>query len=107
MVPLHDCARPHETVLAACWQLPFPSQKPVLPQGRLAAQLGESARLTPTFEQVPAPFRLHDWQAWQLELEQQTASTQLPLVHSLPAPQPVPFPFFEAQVPGAPALPVQ
>jgi hypothetical protein len=31
---------------------------------------------TPTFEQVPAPFRLHIWQVGQLPVEQQTPSVQ-------------------------------
>jgi hypothetical protein len=69
--PVHDCARPHETVLAACWQAP-PTQTPVLPQGGLAAQLGGSAVLSATFVHVPRlPATLHDWQAGQLEAPQQ------------------------------------
>jgi hypothetical protein len=68
---VHDCARPHETVLAACWQAP-PTQTPVLPQGGLAAQLGGSAVLSATFVHVPRlPATLHDWQAGQLEDPQQ------------------------------------
>jgi hypothetical protein len=55
---------------------------------------------------VPLP-TLHDWQVPQLGVEQQTPSTQLALVHSLPAPHVAPFAFFELQVPGVVVLPVQ
>ena len=43
--------------------------------------------------QVPLPFRLHAWQAGQLELPQQTPSTQLPVLHWLPAVQATPLAF--------------
>jgi len=100
---LHDCARPHDTVTAACWQAPFPSQKPVLPQGGLAAQLGGSATLRPTFAHTPRlPATLHDWQAGQLGDPQQYPSTQLALAHSLPALHEMPLPFFETHIPGEP-----
>ena len=68
---MHDCARPQETVLAACWQAP-PTQTPVLPQGGLAAQLGGSELPSGTFVHVPRlPATLQDWQAGQLEAPQQ------------------------------------
>jgi len=33
---VHDCARPHDTVAAACVQAPLPLHVPVLPHGGLA-----------------------------------------------------------------------
>jgi hypothetical protein len=106
VVPVHDTGAPHVTVAPACWQAPL-TQTPVLPQGGLAAQLGGSAVLSATFAQVPLPLTLHDWQAGQLEVMQQTPSTQLSLAHSFAATQVAPFAFFETQLPGAPGLPVQ
>jgi hypothetical protein len=61
-----------------------------------------------TFAHVPMlPVTLHDWQALQLEVAQQTPSTQLPVAHSFPATQVAPFAFFVTQLPGAPEVPVQ
>jgi len=57
--------------------------------------------------QVPGVVPLQVSQMPQVALPQQTPLTQLPLAHSLPAPQPVPFVFFATQLPGAPVLPVQ
>jgi len=58
-------------------------------------------------EQVPAPFRLHIWQAPQLSVVQQTPSVQWLLEHWLLAVHAPPFAFFPSQVPGVVALPVQ
>ena len=63
--------------------------------------------LAPTFEHVPAPFRLHIWQVGQLPVEQQTPSVQWLLPHWLFAPQAAPFAFLGTQLPGVLALPVQ
>ena len=43
--------------------------------------------------QVPLPLTLHAWQAGQLELPQQTPSTQFPVLHWLAAVQATPFAF--------------
>jgi hypothetical protein len=43
--------------------------------------------------QVPAPLTLQARQALQVDVEQQTPSTQLPLLHSVPAPQLAPLAF--------------
>ena len=51
------------------------------------------------FEQVPGVARLQAMQVPHLVLEQQTPSTQFPLVHSLPAPHAVPSGFLATQVP--------
>ena len=60
-----------------------------------------------TAAQVPAPLTLQAWQTPQLLVVQQTPSTQLPELHSLPELQ-VPFgPFLAAQLPGELVLPVQ
>jgi hypothetical protein len=61
----------------------------------------------PTFEQVPAPFRLHIWQVGQLPVEQQTPSVQWLLPHWLSALHAAPFAFLATQDPGVVALPVQ
>jgi hypothetical protein len=51
--------------------------------------------------QLPSlPATLQAWQVVvQLLVVQQTPSTQLPLMHSLPPPQAMPGPFFGPQVP--------
>ena len=59
----------------------------------------------PTFEHVPAPFRLHVWQVAQLPVEQQTPSVQWLLAHWLFAPQAAPFAFLGTQLPGVLVLP--
>ena len=70
-------------------QCPFPSQVPLSPQVPLAAQPPcGSALPAVTGWQLPAfPVALQTWQVPQLALEQQTPSTQLPLSHSVAAPQ--------------------
>ena len=82
---------------------PAPSQVLVLPHAAvvLAAQ---RVSLAPDAiaAQLPAPFRLQAWQAGQLVLPQQTLSTQLPLMHWLPAPQARPL-ALSAQLREAPA----
>jgi hypothetical protein len=86
-VPLQS-ALPHGTVAAAWVQAPAPLHIPVLPQVVVGAQRAcGSAVAAPTLVQVPSPFRLQAWQVGQLALPQQTLSTQLPLLHSLPLPQ--------------------
>src|SRR5690606_19296393 len=75
-------------------QLPEPSQ--------VSAPLQNVPSLhavpTGSLLQVPSmPAMLHDWQVGQLALPQQTPSTQLPLVHSLPPPQVRPSSFFTVQ----------
>ena len=75
--PVHDSV-PHEAVVAASWQPPAPLQKPVLPQGGLAAQrLIVSGLPSGTFAQLPAlPATLHELQSEHPLLTQQTPSTQ-------------------------------
>jgi hypothetical protein len=79
-----------------------PSQAPLKPQGGAGVQPPcGSAAPAGTDVQAPAlPLTLHDAQSPQLTDEQQTPSTQLPLSHSLPAPQIWPRRFF----PHEPAL---
>jgi hypothetical protein len=71
-------------------QSPAPSQTLVRPQGLVPAQ---RVSVAPDVigAQLPAPLRLHAWQAGQLVLPQQTLSTQWPLMHSPPAPQAAPL----------------
>jgi hypothetical protein len=57
--------------------------------------------------QVPAPLTLHDWQAVQLDVVQQTPSVQLPLAHWFAAPHAAPLAFLATQLPGVVVLPVQ
>jgi hypothetical protein len=87
VVPLHDMPRPHETVVAACWQAPEPLQVPVLPHGGDAghcpAGAAEPAAMNAHIPRLPAT--LHAWQVGQLALPQQIPLTQLPLMHSEPA----------------------
>jgi hypothetical protein len=47
--------------------------------------------------QVPLPLTLHDWQDGQLEVVQQTPSTQLPLMHWLAPPHAAPGAFLLTQ----------
>jgi hypothetical protein len=71
-------AVPQETVVAASWQPAAPLQKPVLPQGGLAAQrfIG-SALPSGTFAQLPALApTLHAVHSEHALLTQQTPSTQ-------------------------------
>jgi hypothetical protein len=103
---VHDSARPHAVDVDPCWQAPA-TQTPVLPHGGLATQFGGSAVRSGTFAQVPAPLTLHDWQAGQLEVVQQTPSVQLPLPHSLAAPHDLPLAFLATQLPAVVALPLQ
>ena len=67
---------------------------PVLPQGRAAAHWPDGA-LVPAASgvQVPGVVPLQVWQVPHAALPQQTPFTQLPLMHSAPAPQVVPFGF--------------
>lgn len=60
------------------------------------------------FEQVPAVaiLRLHVWHVGQLELPQQTPSTQLALKHCVPALQLCPFPSLQAPDPLQMLVPV-
>ena len=93
--PLHDAARPHDTLAAASWQPPAPLQAPVLPHGGAAAHCPDGARVSAgMFAHTPAlPDRLHTWHVPQLGLPQQTPSTQLPLMHWLATVHCTPFGF--------------
>ena len=75
--PVH-VAVPHDTVVAASWQPAAPLQKPVLPQGGLAAQRFIVSGLpSGTFAQLPALApTLHDMHSEHALLTQQTPSTQ-------------------------------
>ena len=103
VVPVHEIGLPQTVDALRCVQPPFPLHTPVLPHSPFGAQLPGSAVLFGTFEQVPAPFRLHAWQAEQLEVVQQTPSVQLPAPHSLGAPHVAPSAFLATQSP----LPLQ
>jgi hypothetical protein len=63
--------------------------------------------MAPTFEHVPAPFRLHIWQVAHVLVEQQTPSVQWELPHWLFALHAAPFAILETQLPGVVVLPVQ
>ena len=107
VVPLHDSARPHDVDAGCCWQAPE-THRPVLPHGGLGVQFGGSAVRLGTLVHVPAaPLTLHDWQAGQLDVVQQTLSVQLPVAHSFVAPQAAPFAFLATQLPGVVVFPVQ
>jgi hypothetical protein len=103
VVPLQDAA-PQVTLVAACWQAPPPLQAPVLPQVPFAGQpLCGSATLTGTLVQVPAlPLMLQALQVAQLELPQQTPSTQKVLLHSWAVRQATPFALVSRQLPAGP-----
>ncbi len=59
-----------------------------------------SATPEPLFVHVPGVVRLHAMQVAHFVLEQQTPSTQLPLVHSVPPPHALPSGFLTAQAPA-------
>ena len=91
---MHDCAGPHEVVDGACSQALAPLQRPVLPHGGDAAHWPDGAAVPAgRGVHVPGAVPLQVWQVPQALLPQQTPFTQLPLMHSLPAPQAVPFGF--------------
>lgn len=73
------------------WHLPVPSHVLVTPHGLVAPQRVSVEPLDFGWH-VPLPSTLHALQAGQLELPQQTLSTQLPLLHSLPELQATPGP---------------
>jgi hypothetical protein len=100
--PLHE-AVPQLVEVEASWQLPAPSQAPVLPQAVVDEQRAcGSVVPLPTLTQVPpAP---QTWQVGQLATPQQTLSTQLPVPHWLLAVQLWPELFLGRQ---APFVPVQ
>jgi hypothetical protein len=101
-VDVEHIAAPQLTVAAACWQAPA-WQTPVFPQGGAAAQrLFGSGIPLGTGAQVPSPLSAHEWHAPQLEVVQQTPSTQLPELHSLAVAQDWPLPFFRRQLPPVP-----
>ena len=106
--PLHDAARPHDTLAAAFWQPPAPSQAPVLPHGGAAAHCPDGAAPPAgTAVHVPAlPVRLQAAHIPHDAALQQTPSAQNSLLHSRAAPQVEPSAFFATQVPAVP-LPVQ
>ena len=103
MEPLHE-ALPHGTDELAWVQAPAPLQVPVLPQvlpvGQPPCKSPDPAAM---LAQVPGlVVRLQAWQVGQLGLPQQTPSTQLPLLHSLPLPQVAPGAFLARHDPPAP-----
>ena len=92
----------HMTEVLACVQAPAPLQVPVLPQGGLARHWPLGAVVPVGIgEQLPRPLTLQAWQVPQAAVEQQTPSTQLPLLHSWPVPQAVPLPLTGRQLPPA------
>jgi hypothetical protein len=80
-------------IAAELAQAPAPSQTLVLPQTVEPPPQPASVVPLDLGAQLPAPFRLHAWHAGQLELPQQTPSTQLPLMHWVPPVQAIPFAF--------------
>jgi hypothetical protein len=100
--PLQE-ALPHWTELEACWQAPAPSQAVVLPQVPPAGQRPwGSAPLAATLAHVPLPLALQAWQVAQLEVLQQTPSTQWPVPHSWSLPQLAPWALLARQLPFEP-----
>jgi hypothetical protein len=93
---------------AYCWQPPAPSQRPLEPQlaAPSSAQKAAGAAVPAgSGVQAPLPERLQAVQAGQSAEPQHTPSTQLPLMHWVPAVQARPF-FFSAQL-FAPVAPWQ
>jgi hypothetical protein len=91
---------PQLTFVLACWQAPAPLHTPVLPQGGLAVQPPcGSAPPGATLAQVPAlPETLQAWQLLQVEVPQQTPSTQkFPVRQSVVAVQACPRRFLLPQ----------
>jgi hypothetical protein len=86
--PVHE-ATPQLVDTGAFRHAPRPSHRPLNPQGGEGAQPPwGSMSLAGTGWHVPAlPTTLHERQLPQLADEQHTPSTQLPLSHSVPAPQ--------------------
>ena len=103
IVPLQT-ASPHWMFVGCCVQAPAPLQVPVLPQAVLGAHRACGSLAPPaTLAQVPGLLvRLQAWQVGQLEVPQQTPSTQLLELHSFAVPQVCPFPFFSTQLPPVP-----
>jgi hypothetical protein len=92
VIPVHDTARPHDTLAAACVQPLLPLQTPVLPHGGLAAHWPAGAGVPEASGvQVPGVVPLQVWQVPHITLPQQTLSMQLPLMHWLPAVHAFPF----------------
>lgn len=89
---------PHDVPSVAGRQAPEPLQAPVWQAASVAPQVA-SAVPAALFVQVPGVARLQAMQVPHLLLEQQTPSTQLPLVHSVPALQAVPSGFFATHEP--------
>jgi hypothetical protein len=88
------------------WQPPAPSQRPFVPQvvapWSVHVPLG-STEPAIIAEQAPRlPGTLHARHEGQLEVVQQTPSTQLPEVHWPPPVQASPMPFLATQLPPAP-----
>jgi hypothetical protein len=82
------------------WQPPAPSHLPFVPQlaWPSSAQKADGAAVpAATGAHVPLPLMLQAWQAGQSDEPQHTPSTQLPLMHWLPAVHARPF-FFSAQL---------
>lgn len=100
--PMHEIGAPQGVVAGRCVQPPLPLHTPVLPHSVFGAQLPGSLIPAPTFEQVPAPFRLHARHSEQVAVAQQTLSVQMPVLHSLPAPHAAPDAFLGTQLPGLP-----
>jgi hypothetical protein len=106
VVPVQDSASPHAVEVERCSHAPA-THSPVLPQTPFAAQFGGSVVPLGTLAHVPTPLTLHDWQAAQLAVVQQTPSVQLPLPHSFVVLHAAPFAFLATQLPGVVVLPVQ
>ncbi len=75
------------------WHLPAPSQTLVTPHPLATPLQRVSVWFAAIGAQVPLPLMLHAWQAPQLAAPQQTPSTQLPVLHWLPAVQATPLAF--------------
>lgn len=89
---MQDTPAPHAVLDEACSQPLAPLHRPVLPQGGAAAHWPDGA-VAPAASGVhdPGAVPLQVWQVPHALLPQQTPFTQLPLMHSLPAPHAVPF----------------
>lgn len=107
LVVLLQLAAAQLTLVAACVQLPAPSQAPVLPQVAVTPQRACGSVNPPvTGAQVPLPLMLQAWQVPQAVVVQHTPSTQvLPPAHSCDVPQAAPGAFWATQLP--PELAVQ
>jgi hypothetical protein len=103
--PVTQIADEHGVLFGYFWQPPAPSHFPSVPQVEAPWSLQNAAGAAVpagSAAQAPVPDTLQAWQAGQLGVPQQTPSTQLPLMHWVPAVHASPL-ALSAQLREAPA----